>query len=70
LSVPGGLAFLFGIINSRYYTLHDSPLNSVYSILVAIWATLFVLVCESHSIYTILVLEKKFKKILYWMGCL
>lgn len=49
LLVPGGIAFFFGLFNAKYYTLHDSPLNSVYSILVAIWATLFVVVSLSLS---------------------
>lgn len=43
LAVPGGLAVIIAIINSFFFTLQNSPLNSFYSIVVAIWATLFVI---------------------------
>lgn len=43
LAAPGALALLFTVINSYFYTVKDSPLNSVYSIIVAVWATLFVI---------------------------
>lgn len=43
LAVPGGLALIFTVINSYFYSVKDSPLNSVYSIIVAVWATLFVI---------------------------
>lgn len=44
LIVPGALSFIFGIFNYFFYTLIDSPLNSLYSIIVAIWASMFVVV--------------------------
>ena len=34
---------IFTIVNSYYYSLKDSPLNSVYSMFVAIWSTLFII---------------------------
>ena len=42
--MPGGIAIVFSFINSFFYSLEDSPLNSIYSIVVAIWASLFVIV--------------------------
>jgi hypothetical protein len=43
LTVPGGLSIVLSIVNSYFYTVYDSPLNSIYSIIVAVWATLFVI---------------------------
>ena len=31
------------ILNSYFYTVENSPLNSIYSIIVALWSTLFVI---------------------------
>jgi len=42
LAAPGILAVIISIINSVYWDLKDSPLNSIYSIFVVIWASLFV----------------------------
>jgi Calcium-activated chloride channel len=44
LVVPGSAALVIGILNTFMYETKDSPFNSLYSIGVAIWATLFVIV--------------------------
>lgn len=51
LIVPGALSLIFGAINSKYYSLQDSPLNSLYSIVVTIWATLFCIVSLIYNLW-------------------
>jgi len=49
LSVPGIMALFFNFLNSIFFTLEDSPLNGLYSIVVAIWASLFVIYWKRQS---------------------
>ena len=43
LAVPGILSLILTIVNSYTWELAHSPLNSIYSILIVFWSTLFVI---------------------------
>lgn len=43
LAVPGIVSLIFSIVNSYMWDLEHSPLNSIYSILITFWSTLFVI---------------------------
>ena len=44
LAVPGILSLIIAIVNPFYWSYMDSPMNGIYSIIVALWSTLYVIV--------------------------
>jgi hypothetical protein len=60
LAFPGGAALIIRIINPLLYeSVEKSALNSAYSIVMSLWAILFVIVTSNIIYLYSIVLEKK-----------